>query len=642
MENVVWSPTEQDIKHSNVWRLMQRYGLSSYEELIDWSITDIEVFWDAVMCDLKLEWERPYQKVLDLSAGVPWAKWFVGGLTNIVTNCIDRHLPERRHEVALIWESESGFSRTISYGALNIEISRLAAALRREGVKKGDVVGIYMPMSIELVAAFYAIMKIGAIVLPVFSGFAANALAIRLAHAEVKILFTADGTQRKGVLSNIKGVADEAIVSVPSIKRVVCLHHHGNEIHWDSRRDIWYRDFIEGRSEPCVTDAVDAESAAIILYTSGTTGQPKGTVHSHGGCLAQIGKEVAYHFDFKPFERFFWLTDIGWMMGPWMLIGAHIQGGAAVLYDGAPNYPEPGRLWEMVDRQKITHLGISPTAIRVLMRASGQALPKTGMTSLRILGSTGEPWDDESYRWYFEKIGNGRLPIINISGGTEIIGCFLAPLPITPIKSTSLRGPGLGMDVDVFDESGKPLRGKTGQLVCKQPAPSMTRGFWKEKQLYLNTYWSHWKDIWFHGDWARIDGDGHWYLHGRSDDTFNVAGKRIAAPEIESILIGHPDVSEAAVIGVPDPIKGSAIIAFVVPQADKQPALDDLKALVGAQIGKVFLPSVIQRVSKLPKTRSAKIVRRLIRAKYLGEPLGDLSSVENPSALDEIMPETGM
>ncbi|MEO2055306.1 MAG: AMP-binding protein [Nitrospira sp.] len=327
-------------------------------------------------------------------------------------------------------------------------------------------------------------LRFGAICIPIFSGFAAGPLAKRLRHADAKILFTADGTLRRGKVIEIKHSADEAANHVPSLQRVIVLPRLGNKIAWNATRDCWYRGFIEqGSTEKRATLPVDAEAPALILYTSGTTGPPKGCVHSHGGCIAQIGKELAYHFDVKPSDRFFWLTDIGWMMGPWMLIGVHMQGGTAFLYEGA-----------------LTHLGISPTAIRVLMRAGDEPVTRHDLSSLRFLGSTGEPWDDESYLWFFEEVGKKRLPIINISGGTEIIGCFLAPLPITPLKPSTLRGPGLGMDIDVFDDAGKPVRGKTGHLVCKQAAPSMTRGFWKDRERYLSTYWSRWPNIWFHGD----------------------------------------------------------------------------------------------------------------------------------------------
>ena len=636
MSEIIWTPSEETIRTSNVRRLMQRHRISSYEALIAWSIADIGRFWDAVMIDLDIQWQTPYRQVFDSSGGLPWTQWFVGGKTNIVTNCIDRHLAARSDEIALLWEGEDKVARSWSYRQLHKEVSLLAGALQREGIVQGDTIGIYMPMSLEMVAVLYAAFKIGAICIPIFSGFAAGPLASRLSHAKAKILFTADGTLRRGRTVEIKRSADEAAAGIPSLRRVVVLRRMGNEIDWNSSRDCWYPDFLERGVQQVSTLPVDAETPALILYTSGTTGAPKGTVHTHGGCLAQIGKELAYHFDVKPSDRFFWLTDIGWMMGPWMIIGVHLQGGAVFLYEGAPNYPAPDRLWEMIDRHQMTHLGISPTAIRVLIRSGEEPLARHALSSLRILGSTGEPWDRESYLWFFEKIGKGKLPIINISGGTEIIGCFLAPLPITPLKPCTLRGPGLGMDVDVFDDDGKPVRGKTGHLVCKQPAPSMTRGFWQDRERYLATYWSRWPDVWFHGDWARIDEEGYWFLHGRSDDTMKIAGRRVGPAEIESALIGHPSVSEAAAIGVPDPVKGEAIVCFVVLKPDQEGNAGALKGAVMKVVGKALRPKEIHFVSELPKTRSSKIVRRALRAKYLGEPLGDLTSIENPAALEEI------
>ncbi|MCG3113880.1 MAG: AMP-binding protein [Candidatus Manganitrophus sp. SB1] len=636
MNDIIWTPSDEIIRQSNVWRLMQRHGLSSYEALIRWSIEDIGRFWDAVSKDLGIRWSRPYRQVYDTSAGLPWTKWFIGGQTNLVMNCIDRHLPARANEIALLWEGEDKKVRSWTYDQLSREVSRLADALRREGIGPGDTIGIYMPMSLEMVAVLYASFKIGAICIPIFSGFAAGPLAVRLAHAEAKILFTADGSLRRGKIIEIKRSADEAAAQIPTLRKKVILRRLGNEIDWDSSRDCWYTEFVAGKSERVATESLDAEAPALILYTSGTTGRPKGTVHTHGGCLMQIGKELAYHFDVKPEDRFFWLTDIGWMMGPWMIIGVHLQGGCVFLYEGAPNHPAPDRLWEMIDRHRLTHLGISPTAVRLLIRAGEAPVAQHDLASLRMLGSTGEPWDQESYLWFFEKIGKRKLPIMNISGGTEIIGCFLAPLPITPLKPCTLGGPGLGMDVDVFDDHGKPVRGETGHLVCKKPAPSMTRGFWKDRDRYLATYWSRWPNIWFHGDWARIDDEGYWFLHGRSDDTMKIAGRRVGPAEIESVLISHPAVSEAAAIGVPDPIKGEAIVCLVVLKPGQSADEQSLADQVTEAMGKALRPKAIRIVSDLPKTRSAKIVRRVIRAKLLGQSLGDLTSIENPAAIEEI------
>jgi len=668
MKDIIWTPSKDVVRDANVTRFMKKHGLKTYEELHAWSVADISRFWDAAMKDLGVEWSQPYSKVVDASKGIQWAKWFVGGKLNIVHNCIDRRAKSQPDALAVIWEGEDGAQRKVTYAELNRDVCRLANALKSLGLKKGDTAGIYMPMTYEIVVAFYAALKLGLIIIPIFSGFGAASVASRLANAEAKVLFTADGSLRRGKPVAIKEEADKALADVPSCEHVIVLRRLGAtardcrasaplavesqkaggapalqnqhfQIPWTNGRDLWFHEIVAKQPDTCATEQLDSEDFAMILYTSGTTGKPKGAVHTHGGALAQIAKELGYAFDVKPSDRFFWVTDIGWMMGPWMLIGVHCHGGSTLIFEGAPNYPQPDRLWDMIERHRITHLGISPTAIRVLMRHGDEWVTKHDLTSLRILGSTGEPWDPDSYGWFFEKIGGKRIPIINISGGTEIVGCFLSPLPITPLKSCSLRGPGLGMDVDVFDENAKPVRGQMGHLVCKQPAPSMTRGFWKDPQRYLETYWSRWQNVWFHGDWALVDEDGFWSLHGRSDDVIKVSGRRTGPAEIEAALIEHPAVSEAAAIGVPDEIKGEDVVCFVLLKPSHKPSeplRNELKEQVAKILGKTLRPKDLRFVTELPKTRSAKIVRRAIRAAYLGEDLGDLSSVENPAAIDGI------
>jgi len=400
-----------------------------------------------------------------------------------------------------------------------------------------------------------------------------------------------------------------------------------------------WEDLMARDLPPVPTAELEAEDYAMIIYTSGTTGLPKGTVHTHAGCLAQMTKEVGYYFDTKPEDVFFWVTDIGWMMGPWEMIGTTALGATFVIFEGAPDYPEPDRLWGMIERHKVSIFGISPTAIRLLMRSEDSWVKKHDLSSLRILGSTGEPWDPESYRWFFEKVGGSRCPIINISGGTEIVGCLLSPLPITELKACTLRGPGLGMDVDVFNEEGKSVRNEVGYLVCKKPAPSMTKAFWGDKERYLETYFSKWPEIWFHGDWAIVDEDGFWFLQGRADDTIKVSGRRTGPAEVEAALMRHPACAEAATIGVPHDIKGEAIVCFVVLKKESSQPKEleqEMIAKVGEVLGKTLRPEKIIFVSALPKTRSAKIVRRALKAKYLGKEVGDLSSMENPQDLEDI------
>jgi len=641
MKEIAWEPSGDYLEKANIRRFMDKHGLRDYEELIARSTGDSEWFWGAVVEDLNIEFFTPFQRVLDSSRGIPWTQWYVGGQINIAHNCLDRHARSPRHRrLACISEGEDGSLRKITYAELYTNVNRLANALLRLGVKRGDSVALYMPMVPEVVVQLLACLKIGAICIPIFSGYAPPAVAERLADARVKVLFTADASWRRGRQLHIKANADQAVAAVPSVEQVVVFRRMGAQVPWSSGRDIWWHELLQGQSGECETEQMDSEDIALILYSSGTTGRPKGTVHTHAGTLVQVSKEVGYFFDLKAQDRFFWLTDIGWMMGPWMILGALHHGGCIFLYEGAPDHPGPDRLWDMIERHRITIFGLSPTAIRMLMRSGIEHIEKHDLQSLRILGSTGEPWDPDSWRWYFRQVGRERCPIINISGGTDIVGCFLAPLPICPLKPCTLGGPGLGMDVDVWDEWGRPVRGQVGYLVARKPAPSMTRGFWGDPERYLETYWSRWPDVWDHGDWALIDEDGFWFLLGRADDTIKVGGRRVGPAEIEAALIEHPAVSEAAAIGVPHEIKGEGIVCFVVLSPHFQPGerlKAELKEQVVSRQGAIHRPEEIKFVTDLPKTRTAKIVRRIIKAKYLGrEDLGDLSSIENPQAIEEI------
>ncbi|MBN2490397.1 MAG: AMP-binding protein [Planctomycetes bacterium] len=640
MSEIIWEPHGDYIEKANVTRFMRRHGIASAEELIERSVRDIEWFWAAALEDLDVRWYEPYTRLLDTSRGIEWARWFEGAKTNIILNCLDKHL-EAGHgdRTALIFEGEGGDVCRLSYGELSAEVCRVAAAMLADGIGRGDTVGIYMPMCPEIVIALFACLKIGAVAIPVFSGFAARALAVRLADAETRLLFTADGATRRGKPVPLKAEADRAAAEVPTLRRMVVLEKTRAEVPMKAGRDVAWSAFVQGQPTVLETARLAAEELSMILFTSGTTGRPKGTCHTHAGALATIAKELGYAFDVKPGDRFCWVTDIGWMMGPWMMIGVAHHGAAFLITDAPPNYPEPDRLWKMVENHGLTHLGISPTAIRLLMTYGAEWVDRYAMMTLRYLGSTGEPWDPESYRWFFERVGKKRAPIINISGGTEIVGCLLSPLPITALKPCTLRGPGLAMDIDVVDEDGRSLPVGIGHLVCRKPAPSMTKGFLKDPQRYLETYFARFPGIWFHGDWAERDADGYWFLRGRSDDTIKVAGKRTGPAEVEAALIEHAAVSEAAAIGVPHDIKGETVVAFVVLQPRVQPdeALREaLKDQVVKHLGKTLRPEDIRFVEAMPKTRSAKIVRGVIRSVYLGETAADLSSVENPSAVDEI------
>ena len=507
------------------------------------------------------------------------------------------------------------------------------------------MVGIFLPMVPEVVVAALAVAKIGGIFLPLFSGYGADAVAVRLVDAAAKALVTADGFLRRGTRIDMVGVARAAAAEVDSLETMVVVPRLARlpdvgttELVDDAEpyRVLLYPDHPHDGEQP--TRMVDSEHPLFIAYTSGTTGRPKGSVHVHGGFVAKIAEEVAFQFDVRPADRLFWFADFGWIMGPWEIIGGLANGATVCLYEGAPDWPEPDRLWAYLERHRVTVLGISPTLIRALMAHGTDPVERHDLRALRVLGSTGEPWNEDPWHWYFDVVGGGRCPVINISGGTEVGACFLSPHPVQDLTPMTLGGPALGMPVDVYDEEGKPVREQVGELVCTGPWPGMTRGLWKAPERYLETYWDRWPDVWVHGDWASIE-DGRWYLHGRSDDTIKVAGKRLGPAEVESALVSHPAVMEAAAVGVPDEVKGEALWALVVPAAGVTPdeALRaELADLVAAHLGRSFRPSVVRFTTALPKTRSAKVVRRAIRAAVTGQDPGDLSSIEDPAALDAV------
>jgi acetyl-CoA synthetase len=653
MSETIWQPTGEYLD-CRVVDFMKQQGIADWRELVSRSCSDIEWFWQSALDYMGIVWDGPYEKLLDLSGGFQWAKWFTGGQLNIHKNCLDWHLRKGQtigsrtsvgsDHPAIIWEGDDGASRKLTYGQLHELAGRVAALLFRLEIKRGDAVGVYMPMVPEVVAVLFGCLKIGAVPVPVFSGFGDAPLAARMADAEAKILFTADVGFRRGKEIPIKPDADRACELVPGLKHVVVLKRSQKETSWVAGRDLdWGQEIENTTATVHGTAALPAEHPSMYLYTSGTTGKPKGTVHTHAGALAQIAKELGFAFDVRPDDVFFWVTDIGWMMGPWEMIGVTFWGGTIVLFEGAPNYPQPDRLWKMIERHRVKTLGISPTVVRVLRPAGDEWLAGSDLSSLRLLGSTGEPWDPDSYMWFFEKAGQSRCPVINISGGTEVVGCLLQPLPVMPLKPCSLGAPGLGMDVDVFDDTGKPIRDTIGHLVCKKPGPSMTKGFLKDPERYLETYFSRFPGVWYHGDWAKVDADGNWFLYGRSDDTIKVAGKRVGPGEVEAILIEHSFVAEAAAIGVPHDIKGETIVCFVVLSPGEKPGdvlAKELLDKVALHLGGPLRPDKLHFVSALPKTRSGKIVRGTIRKKYLNEPLGDLSSVENSEALEAIVSVT--
>ncbi|HEV8339778.1 MAG TPA: AMP-binding protein [bacterium] len=636
---IVWEPSAEHIARSRLTHFMRRHGLPDYQALHRRSIEDMEWFWDAVSKDLALEWFRPYTRVLDVSKGIPWATWWIDGRYNYVHNCLDRHVARLGTKIACIAEGEEGSLRRLTYREMLEETNRLANALRRLGIRTGDRVGIFMPMTAECAIATLAVNRIGAVYVPIFSGFAAGAVATRLQDAEAVALITSDGFTRRGTPVAMKAIADEAVAASPSVRHVIVQRRTGAAVTMSAGRDHRWEELVAGASPDAAPEITNAEDPQVIIYTSGTTGRPKGTVHVHGGFPIKGVMDMAYGFDIAEEDVMFWLTDLGWMMGPWEIIGVLTLGATMVLYDGAIDHPGPDRLWEIAARHKVTVLGISPTAVRALMRHGDELPRRHDLSALRLLGSTGEPWNPEPWMWLFDRVGGRRCPIMNYTGGTEIAGGILGCTVLHPQKPMAFTAPVLGMDVDVYDDQARPVRGEVGELVLRRPWPGMTRGFWRDPERYLETYWSRWPNVWVHGDWAKIDEDGFWFLLGRSDDTIKVAGKRVGPAEVESAAVAHAAVAEAAAIGVPDELKGEAVVLFAVLRPEVEPS-DELRGEIRARIveilGKTLDPKEVRFVGDLPKTRNAKIMRRVIRATHLGTAAGDLSSLENPQALEEI------
>jgi acetyl-CoA synthetase len=559
-----WTPSPKYLERSRLRAFAMKNGCADYASLLRWSTEDLEGFWAATERDLRIAWRSPYTHVLDTSRGIPWTTWWTGGRMNYVATAL-RHNGDR---VAIVAESEEGTVRTLTYRELSDQVASFAAGLRSLGVKRGDRVAVFLPLTVECAVAVLAIGAIGAVFIPIFSGYGAEAIAGRLRDADAKVLICADGFYRRGQIVKMKEVADEAADGASSIDAVVVVDRVGR-VYPKRGRDVPWADVAHAGAILDIADT-SAEDAFMVIYTSGTTGKPKGAQHVHGGFPVKAAQDLAHCFDLQERDVILWSTDIGWMMGPWLIAGGLMLGATIVLYDGTPDFPDASRMWSLVERHKVTHLGISPTAIRGLMRSGEDPVRTKDRSSLFVLGSTGEPWNPDPWWWYFRNVGESRCPIINYSGGTEISGGIVGCTTWTPIQPGSFIGPCPGMDADVVDEAGRPVRGAVGELVIRKPWPGMTRGFWRDPQTeesrYLQTYWSRFPNTWVHGDWARIDDEGYWYIEGRSDDTLKIAGKRVGPAEVESAAVAHPAVSEAAAIGVPHELKGEAIVVFVVPR----------------------------------------------------------------------------
>ncbi len=626
LEGDVYYPSKEVIAQANI---------KDYDKLYKYSIENREQFWAEEAENL--EWFKKWDKVLD-DSNKPFYKWFTGGKINIVHNAIDRHLKNwRRNKLALIWEGEPGDFRTFSYHALNREVRKFANILHSMGVKKGDIVTIYMPQIPELMFAMLACAKIGAVHSVVYGGFSVEALAERIADARSKVLVTADGGWRRGKINDLKAIVDEAIKRSPMIETCIVVKRTGHDVYMESGRDFWYHDLMELpiACHNCDTAVMDAEDPLFILYTSGTTGKPKGQVHTHGGYAVYTSTTHKYVFDIKDEDRWWCAADPGWITGhSYIIYGPLINGATVMMYEGAPNYPYPNRWWNMIEKYGITILYTSPTAIRGLMRFGDDWPERYDISSLRLLGSVGEPINPEAWRWYYEIIGKKKCPIMDTWWQTETGGFMITPLPITPLKPGSATKPFFGNEMAVVDEKGNEVKtGEEGNLVIKNPWPGMARTIHGDPERYVNTYWKAYeKQGWYQaGDSARIDKDGYFWIIGRTDDVIKVSGYRLGTAEIESALVSHPDVAEAAAIALPHELKGHAIHTFVILRAGvsgSKEMEDALKKHVSSEMGPIARPETVTFVDSLPKTRSGKIMRRVLKARALGQDEGDLSTLE--------------
>ncbi len=617
MSDYVWKPSPEQIERANLTRLQRALGAADYDELHRISVEDPDRFWPAVVDDLGIEFSHPWESVVDTSRGPAWATWFNGGRVNIARVCLHRWASEDEAFVGLY---EDGGRESLTFAEASSQVTQLAETLLELGVVEGDRVAIYMPMCPAVAVAAHACAHIGAVHVPIFSGFAAPAIASRLEDSQAKVAICADWSLRRGRQIDMRATLDDA-----------GPHDLQHVIEWNRETHAW-PELVTRRPGTLQPVEVDSEAPYLLAYTSGTTGRPKGALLVQGGFLVSIAREAAYQTDVKRGDRLHFATDMGWIMGPWTVVGGGTAGATIVFAEGAPDWPED-RLWRLIESERVTMLGLSPTLVRALIPHGD---PKANLTSLRAMCTTGEPWNPDPYRWLFEKVGRSTAPIVNISGGTEVGACFLSTVITEPVKPVAVGFPALGQDMDVVDPLGRSVRGEVGELVCRRPWPGMTRGVWGDDERYLETYWRRFPDVWTHGDWASVDADGYWFLHGRSDDTLNIAGKRIGPAELESAAVGSGIVAEAAAVGVPHPVKGEVAWIFCVPKPGEEQKDSTVSDAVTAVLGKAFKPDRILWVSALPKTRSAKIVRRAVRARALGKDPGDLSSLENPEALEEI------
>ena len=622
----VWYPDPLEAQATRLFRFMEALGFADYGAFYRYSVEEPEDFYRQFFAHLGLPWQRPYARVME--GGFPFPRFFVGGELNLAEAAL-RHEPSR---LALLHETEEEAVRSLTYGELRAEVARVAAGLKALGVERGDRVGLWMPMGLEAATLLLATAWIGAIAIPIFSGYAAEAASVRLKDAKAKLLVAQDGFLRRGRRVELLPEARKAQALAETPKLLV-VRRLGLPLLPEEA------DYGALSGEAFPPEAMGSMDPFMLIYTSGTTGRPKGTVHYHAGFPLKAALDLALLFDLREEERLFWFTDLGWMMGPWAILGGLLLGATVFLYDGAPDHPGPDRLWRLVAAHRITHLGLSPTLVRALIPFGEEPVQRHDLSSLRVLGSTGEPWNLEPYLWFFRVVGEEKRPIVNYSGGTEVSGGILGNVLLRPIKPMGFNTAVPGMRVAVLDEGGHPVVGKVGELAVLAPWPGMTKGFWQDEARYLEAYFAKVPGVWVHGDLALLDEEGHFFILGRSDDTLKVAGKRVGPAEVETAAIAHPALKECAAIGIPHPVKGEAIVLFAALKPGHTPSpelAEEVAERVAEALGKPLKPERVLFVPDLPKTRNAKVMRRVVRAAFLGQDPGDLSALENPEAVEAI------
>ena len=633
IENRVFTPSSDLVKNANITAYMKSKGFDNYEDFYKWSLANRFEHWDDMAKEL--HWFEPWQKTFEWT-NKPFFKWFVGGKFNAAYNCLDRHMQTpTRTKVAYYWEGDDGSTRTITYEDLYVMTNRVAKVLQNLGVKKGDRVAIYMPMIPELVAAVLACARLGAPHMVVFGGFAASSLRDRIIDCDAKVLITADGNNRGGKPIELKKIADGAVAETPGIEKVVVVRHMGKEVPMKQGRDIYLDELLKDVPADTVVpcEPMDSEDMLYILYTSGSTGKPKGVVHVQGGYSVGVYATTKFVFDIKPNDVFWCTADVGWVTGhSYTIYGPLMNGATSILFEGIPTYPAADRFWSIVEKYKGTIIYTAPTAIRSLMRFSEELSAKHDLSSLRLLGTVGEPINPEAWMWYRKNIGRNELPIMDTWWQTETGAIMISPTPILPLKPGSASRPLPTIEADVVDRNGHSVgKGKGGFLIVRHPWPAQMRTIFGDPARY-ETYWNTIEDVYFAGDAATMDSDGYFRIQGRVDDVIKVSGHRLGSMEIESSLVSHPAVAEAAAIGKPDQIKGERVKVFVILKNGVEPSDElakELKQHVRTVIGPLATPDELEFVPSLPKTRSGKIMRRVVRARELGEPVGDVTTMDS-------------